>query len=154
MAKSKTSKKTAQRQVNVIPAWVWGLVVVIIALGGYWLIQVTNQRQATVSSLPREISVAEAAQLDRDEWLFLDVREQSEWNEGHIDGAILIPLGQLKQRAGELPTDKNILVVCRSGNRSAEGRDILLIEGFDAVTSMAGGINDWVALGNLVVPGP
>ena len=154
MDKLKTSKNAAQKKVNNIPAWVWILVVVIIALGGYWLIQVTNQRQAAVSSLQQEISVAEAAQLDRDEWLFLDVREQSEWNEGHIPWATLIPVDQLEKRLSELPTNKNIVVVCQSGGRSARGRDILLEAGFDSVTSMAGGINDWVALGSSIVTGP
>lgn len=80
----------------------------------------------------------------RDDGAFiLDVREQSEWDEFHIPGATLIPLGQLASRVEELPKDQEIVVVCRSGNRSQEGRDILLDAGFDKVTSMAGGVTEW-----------
>jgi len=60
--------------------------------------------------------------------------------------ATLIPLDQLQARLNELPKDKEVLVVCRSGNRSQEGRDILLAAGFNA-TSMAGGMKDWYAKG-------
>jgi len=84
----------------------------------------------------------------------LDVREQSEWNEVHMPGATLIPLGQLANRLKDLPKDKEIVVVCRSGNRSATGRDILKQAGFTSVTSMAGGMNDWQAKGFAVATGP
>ncbi|NLC12856.1 MAG: rhodanese-like domain-containing protein [Chloroflexi bacterium] len=100
------------------------------------------------------MSVLEVAKLDKTDWLFLDVREPSEWNEGHIEGATLIPLGQLEARKNELPTDQKIVVVCRSGNRSAQGRDILLKEGFVSVTSMAGGMSDWISQGLPVITGP
>ncbi len=156
-AVTKTNKSqisTNRGQPGTIPSWVWSLIVIVVAVGGYRLIQWTNQRQQTVSTLPAEMSVAEVSQLDRSEWLFLDVREQSEWNEGHIEGATLIPLGQLDARQAELPTDKKIVVVCRSGNRSAEGRDILLKAGFAEVTSMAGGMNDWISQGLPIVTGP
>lgn len=83
----------------------------------------------------------------------LDVREPSEWVAGHIPGATLIPLGELQGRIGELPRDQAIVVVCRSGNRSAQGRDILLAAGFTAVTSMAGGMTEWATAGNEVVAG-
>ncbi|MEA5077769.1 MAG: rhodanese-like domain-containing protein, partial [Anaerolineaceae bacterium] len=62
-------------------------------------------------------------------------------------GATLIPLGELANRLSELPKDQEIVVVCRSGNRSAQGRDILLNAGFTNVTSMAGGMNQWSAAG-------
>jgi len=104
--------------------------------------------------LPLEISAEEAALLDPDEWFILDVREQSEWDGGHIEGATLIPLGQLEARQTELPTDQKIVVVCQSGGRSAKGRDLLLEAGFTEVTSMAGGMNDWVSVDLPVVTGP
>lgn len=105
-------------------------------------------------ALPREVSVADASLYDREELLFLDVREQFEWNEGHIPGAVLIPLGELAGRLNELPRDQKILVVCRSGNRSAQGRDILLQAGFEDVTSLAKGMTAWASAGNPVVIGP
>lgn len=99
------------------------------------------------AALPKEVSTADALALREGGALVLDVREPDEWAAGHIPDATLIPLGELQARLGELPTDRNIVVVCRSGNRSAEGRDILLGAGFPAVTSMAGGMTDWTAAG-------
>lgn len=148
LAKSKTKTEAS------LSVWVWVLIVIVVAVGGFWIIKLTNQRSVVEHYLPAEISVAEAANLDPEEWFFLDVREQSEWNEGHIEWATLIPLGQLAARKDELPKDKKIVVVCRSGNRSAQGRDILLKAGFNEVTSMSGGMNDWGRLENLVVTGP
>jgi rhodanese-related sulfurtransferase len=90
----------------------------------------------------------------RDDGAFLlDVREPDEWAAGHISGATLIPLGQLPGRLGEVPHDRALVVVCRTGHRAAQGRDILLQAGF-AATSMSGGMNDWIAAGLAIVTGP
>ena len=109
---------------------------------------------ALPAPLPLQVSVTEAA-ARRDQGAFiLDVREQAEWNEVHIPGATLIPLGTLADRVKEVPDDREIVVVCRSGNRSQAGRDILLQAGFTRVTSMAGGMNEWRAAGHPTVAGP
>jgi len=84
----------------------------------------------------------------------LDVREPEEWAQVHIPGATLIPLGQLAARVDEVPRDRPVLVYCRSGNRSQEGRDILLRAGFTRVTSLRGGIKAWAAAGLPTVSGP
>lgn len=102
--------------------------------------------------LPATISVDEAYSMYQDGAFVLDVRELSEWNEYHAPGTTLIPLGELASRLNEIPRDKPIVVVCRSGNRSQEGRDILLQAGFTNVTSMAGGLNEWRAAGYPVEP--
>lgn len=93
------------------------------------------------------ISVADAAVLRDDGAVIIDVREPDEWADGHIPGAILIPLGELPSRLGDVPPNRPIVVVCRSGNRSAQGRDILLGAGFPAVTSLDGGMTDWAKAG-------
>ena len=98
-------------------------------------------------ALPLEVSVDDADELRQAGALVLDVCEPAEWATGHIEGATLISLGELEARVGELPRDRDIVVVCRSGNRSAQGRDVLLAAGFAAVTSMAGGMTDWIAAG-------
>ncbi len=103
--------------------------------------------------LPLVVSVADAAAMRDDGAFVLDVREPDEWAAGHIAGATLIPLGQLPDRLGEVPAGRTLVVVCRTGNRSAQGRDILLQAGF-AATSMAGGMTDWIAAGLPVVTGP
>jgi rhodanese-related sulfurtransferase len=96
---------------------------------------------------PAEVSVERAKQLFDEGVYFLDVREPSEWAEGHIPGATLIPLGELQARLSELPKGKPIVVYCRSGNRSATGRDTLTNAGFPYITSMGGGFNQWVSKG-------
>ena len=104
--------------------------------------------------MPKEMSVAQAKQQVEQGAFLLDVRQPEEWNEAHVPGATLIPLGELESRLAEVPKDKPVVVMCRSGNRSQEGRDILLRNGFSQVTSMAGGIKDWAANGFPTVAGP
>jgi rhodanese-related sulfurtransferase len=96
-----------------------------------------------IASLPATLSVEQAYARYNAGAFFLDVREQSEWDAFHIPGATLIPLGQLEARLAELPRDREIVVVCRSGNRSQSGRDTLLAAGFPSVTSMSGGVTTW-----------
>ena len=93
--------------------------------------------------LPATISVDEAHQKYLAGAFVLDVRTQAEWNEYHAPGTTLIPLDELPQRLDELPRGREIVVVCRSGNRSQQGRDILLKAGFKQVTSMSGGLKAW-----------
>ena len=100
-----------------------------------------------IQALPAEVSVAEALALREAGAFILDVRQPEEWAAGHIANATLIPLGDLSARIAEVPRDRQVVVVCRSGNRSAQGRDILLGAGHPSVTSMAGGMNDWAAAG-------
>jgi rhodanese-related sulfurtransferase len=107
----------------------------------------TPAPSSSVAALPAEVSVADALAL-RDAGAFiLDVREPAEWAAVHIPDATLIPLGELAARVNEVPADRQVVVVCRSGNRSASGRDILLDAGLPSVTSMGGGMNDWSATG-------
>lgn len=101
----------------------------------------------SVTALPAEVSVSEALALRESGAFILDVRQPEEWDAVHIPDATLIPLGELASRVSEVPRGQQVVVVCRSGNRSAQGRDILLGAGFPSVTSMAGGMNDWAASG-------
>jgi rhodanese-related sulfurtransferase len=99
------------------------------------------------ATVPAEISIDDAHQLYEEGVFFLDVRTQEEWDEFHAPNSTLIPLDQLESRLGELPDDEQIVVVCRSGNRSQVGRDTLMNNGFDQVTSMDGGLNAWRSAG-------
>ncbi|MFN8035097.1 MAG: rhodanese-like domain-containing protein [Acidimicrobiia bacterium] len=78
--------------------------------------------------------------------LLLDVREQEEWEDGHAEGAVWIPMRLLSERAAELPGDREIVVICRSGHRSATVTSALIQGGFRAV-NLAGGSLAWVAAG-------
>ncbi len=72
----------------------------------------------------------------------LDVREPHEMRDGYIAGAKLIPLGQLSVRMKELPKDREIVVVCRSGSRSASATKLLIAAGYTAI-NMKGGMLAW-----------
>ena len=152
---SKGSSKTQKTKSTSTSTWmIVGLVAVaLLVVGGiYFFVQ--GQRQPSSAALPSEISVAQAHDKYNQDTFFLDVREPEEWNEYHIEGATLIPLGELASRVDDLPRDKEIVVVCRSGNRSQAGRDILKDAGFTQVTSMAGGVSQWQASGYPIVTGP
>jgi rhodanese-related sulfurtransferase len=99
------------------------------------------------AALPAEVSVDEAYQKYQEGVFLLDVRTQEEWDEFHAPNATLIPLDELESRLNELPQNEEIVVVCRSGNRSQVGRDILLNNGFEQATSMSGGLKAWRAAG-------
>jgi rhodanese-related sulfurtransferase len=106
-----------------------------------------NGSAGAQTALPVEVTTAEALALREAGAFVLDVRQPDEWAAGHIPNATLIPLGDLPARLAEVPKDRQVVVVCHSGNRSAKGRDILLAAGYPAVTSMAGGMTGWTAAG-------
>lgn len=76
----------------------------------------------------------------------VDVREPVEWEHGHIAGSVHIPLQQLPDRSEELPQDRQLLVVCKVGGRSAQATAYLRERGLDAV-NLAGGLLDWADAG-------
>ena len=83
--------------------------------------------------------------MDSEEgYIILDVREQDEYDAGHIPGAILIPYTQIAEKAEEILTDKNqqLLVYCRSGRRSKIAAEELLKLGYTDIKEF-GGIIDW-----------
>ena len=78
--------------------------------------------------------------------LLLDVREHDEWDAGHIATAVHIPMGELATRLDEVPRDQDVVVVCRSGNRSASVTAYLDRNGWSA-RNLAGGMMAWDAAG-------
>jgi rhodanese-related sulfurtransferase len=99
-----------------------------------------------------EADPREAAQRHDDGTVLLDVREPDEWAAGRAPGAVHVPLGSLPSRVGELPRDREIVVICRSGRRSALATRQLAAAGFDA-RNMAGGMQAWARAGLPVVDG-
>jgi rhodanese-related sulfurtransferase len=93
-----------------------------------------------------EVEADDAAELVEAGALVLDVREPDEWAAGHVADSVHIPMGDLAGRAGELPTDRRIVAVCRSGQRSGVVTAALAGAGFDAV-NLAGGLQAWAAEG-------
>ena len=151
----KTKRSTYQSRTNAFlkrPIVQIGTIAVVIAIVLILILTAKNDG-SSATGLPAEIGVSEAYSMYQSgEYYFVDVREQSEWDEYHAPNTHLIPLGQLASRVNEIPAGASIVVVCRSGNRSQQGRDILLQAGFTNVTSMAGGLNEWRSAGYPIEP--
>ena len=88
-----------------------------------------------------------AALQGREDVILIDVREQWEYDEGHIPDITLIPMSEITTRLDEIPKDKEVIFTCRSGNRSGQVTDLLRQNGFDNVHNMQGGILAWQQAG-------
>ena len=150
--KSRQVKKSqVQKKQNAKRLWIYITAALVLVVIG--VIALTN-KQGELTALPLDISVDQAADLREDGAFVLDVRTKEEWDEFHIPDSTLIPLDQLLNRLGEVPTDQQIIVVCRTGNRSQAGRDMLINAGIVNVASMTGGVSEWRDLGYPIVTGP
>jgi rhodanese-related sulfurtransferase len=146
MSKKKTKRVNTQSKLSTYlrkPAVQLGLVALIVLI--VYLIA-SSAGGATASGMTAEISVDEAYQMYQDGTYVLDVRTQEEWDEYHVPNTTLIPLEELPNRVSEVPQGQKIVVICRSGNRSDDGRDILRQAGYDA-TSVTGGVKEWFTKG-------
>ena len=104
-----------------------------------------------MSETTPEIDIAKLA-ARRESGILVDVREPDEYVAGHVPGAVLIPMGQLANRMGEIDKTSPVFVICASGNRSSAMTDLLRAAGFDAV-SVAGGTGAWERSGRPLVEG-
>jgi rhodanese-related sulfurtransferase len=77
----------------------------------------------------------------------LDVREPDEWEAGHAPGAHHVPMMEIPARMAEVPTDVDVVVVCRSGGRSGQVVSYLLGNGWDNVRNLDGGMRSWAGAG-------
>jgi len=94
----------------------------------------------------KQVDPAEAIRLlNHDGGVILDVREDSEYQEGHILNAVHVPLGRLKDQLQRLEKYKQrpVIMVCRSGQRSADATGLLLKSGFATVYNLKGGLLAW-----------
>lgn len=146
---TKTSKKKQKKQTK----WLLPLILLSVAVIIGVVLSIAKEGHAA-KGLPSTVSVTEAAQRINEGAFLLDVRTAEEWNQAHVAGAVLIPLDELKSRLAEVPVDQDVLIICRSGNRSGQARDLLRAAGLKRTTSISGGINAWMAKGLPVVSGP
>jgi rhodanese-related sulfurtransferase len=80
----------------------------------------------------------------------LDVRTPQEYAEGHVPGAVNVPQDQLASRLAEVPKDKDVVIYCRSGRRSALAADVLAANGYSRLSHLEGDMNAWLAKGRPV----
>ena len=95
-----------------------------------------NETETTVTELKKKMDA-------KDDFFLLDVREPNEFQIGRIPGSTLIPLGEVPQRVNEIPRDKEIIVHCKMGGRSAKAATFLRQQGFKNVKNLTGGILAW-----------
>ena len=121
----------------------WVLIVLAAALSVYMYQTLVPQSEY------ENVSVAKASELleSKPSLVLLDVRTQEEFDNEHIEGAILIPVQELEDRTDELSKDDELLVYCRTGNRSQTAVSILKNKGFEKIYHMDGGITAWKAAG-------
>ncbi len=104
---------------------------------------------ASRASAEGAVSPAEAASMikDKKDLQLIDVRTPSEYADGHLAKAKLIPLQEIESRLSEIDKSKPILLYCRSGHRSGNALKILVGKGYTQAKHMEGGINAWQAAG-------
>jgi rhodanese-related sulfurtransferase len=101
-----------------------------------------------VSSDAIEVSATDAgAAVGGGDALLLDVREDWEWDEQRIPGAVHIPMNQVPARVEEIPADRDVYVYCKVGGRSARVVDYLRRHGRERAVNVAGGIDAWAEAG-------
>lgn len=120
----------------------WALSLAFIAISA--LIVVTEVRRR-LYGVPQLGPHAATLTMNADDSVVLDVREDSEFKQGHIANAVHIPLGQLKQRMNELDKyrSRTVVTYCRTGHRSNSAAALLSKAGFEKVHNLAGGIVAW-----------
>ena len=100
---------------------------------------VSATQQVAEQNAIKSIDWNKALEMNAAGAVFVDVRNPPELNEGYAPNAVNIPLPELKQRVGELPKDKDLLIYCRSGRRSEAATRILMEQGYDRVYNVLGG---------------
>lgn len=135
---AKARRKGRAARTNWIGIGLGGAGILVVAL---LLLLRTTPRVAT------EITASQAYEKLRAQAFFLDVRGEADWNAGHIPGSVVIPLDELAGRLGDLPADREIVVVCTIGKRSKDGARMLVEAGFWPVACLGGGLREWVAAG-------
>lgn len=102
----------------------------------------------TTTDQTPEISL-EAYAAEREAGVTIDVREKAEFDQAHVPGAVLVPMGHLASRLDEIDRSARVHVICASGNRSKAMTDLLVAARFDAV-SVSGGTRAWIESGRAV----
>jgi rhodanese-related sulfurtransferase len=122
------------------------------------LMDLVRRRQAAASQtasggvVPAAVQVLEAKRRQEAGAALIDVREPEEWRGGHAPHAVHMPTGQVLARLEEIPRHREVLLICRSGNRSGQVQQALLARGFTNVLNVHGGMLAWREAGLPVEP--
>jgi rhodanese-related sulfurtransferase len=116
-----------------------------LALLGILVTLIGNELRRAMLNL-KEVSPLEATQLlNHQDAVLLDVRDPQEYKDGFLPNSIRIPLGSLSEKAVQLDKhrERPIIIVCRSGNRSAQAGRMLKKMGYETVYNLGGGLHAW-----------
>jgi rhodanese-related sulfurtransferase len=108
--------------------------------------QSTDKQEDSSPTEILHINTAELAskmQNPSEDTIFIDVRETFEYEDGHIDGMINMPLSSLENTFEKLPVNSEIVIICRSGNRSMKAANVLKQNGYTKLVNVQGGISSW-----------
>ncbi len=106
--------------------------------------------EGTVEMSAEDLRVMMEIEEDETLPILVDVRHDSDWQEGHIEGALHIPISKLAERLAEIDRERLVVLYCHSGMSSIDGSYILKRAGYPRVRSLAGGILGWREAGNAV----
>jgi len=124
------------------------IISITIFLTGSLFLTGCSTEQSKKEPIPITVDkVYEILKTQKDKYIILDVRTKEEFDSGHLDYVVLIPVDDLEARYGELTKNKPVIVYCRSGRRSAKAAAILVGKGFSPVYDMTGGIDAWKSRG-------
>ncbi len=143
MAKRSTARKTSR-----LP---YLLGVAGIAAAALFIAVSTFGAQASSDAPLSTVDVHALQEALGEDVTLVDVREPYEYEAGHIEDALLMPLANVVALAADLPKDQPVYVVCRSGNRSLQASNALVDAGFQDVRNVDGGMIAWEAAGFDVV---
>ena len=148
MAKRQSSKKKDQKKNQNLLAG--GLLAIIVLVGAGFLFMSGNSGgAATTDGVGGAISPQQYVSTyveNNTDHLLVDVRTPEEFSSGHIPGAVNIPVQELADRLSEVPTDEDVIVYCRSGNRSGQAMTILANNNYTQIYDM-GAISAWQQAG-------
>jgi len=116
------------------------LLVVFIAM----VVTIVTGCSKGVGAAGVDVSIDQALSMwQNNEVIIIDVRTPEEYKAGHIPGVANIQLDQLESRSNEVPKDRKVLLICRSGSRSSQGTSLLRSKGFGNVYNITKGMSSW-----------
>lgn len=130
----------------------WWLSSAFIIVAGIWI---GFELRYTLNGIPRLTVSAAVLLINRHNPIILDVRDFNHFDQGHIQGALNIPIVDLPQGNGKLDKDKNraVLLVCEQGMQSGKAAQLLLKQGLKNLSILQGGLQAWLKDGLPVVTG-
>ncbi|MGJ7922698.1 rhodanese-like domain-containing protein [Neobacillus sp. LXY-4] len=118
---------------------VFGLVIILFVgfIGFQFMNSSTEIQNISTDELANKMESPES------DMVFIDVREPDEFAAGHIPGMTNLPLSTLSEETADFPKDSEVVIICRSGNRSVTAAEQLQGYGFTNLVNVVGGMNDW-----------